>query len=96
MTQPSPRISAFVETAALYAVLNNDNTEAIRIVADMFPNERAAFHDQLSSLMTLLGERCDGCGELAPIGTGVLASPFDPDSRRFLCGSCAAKHRAGN
>jgi hypothetical protein len=89
----TPPVTAFAETAALYAVLNNETSEAIRIIGDMLPGERTTFYDRLGRLITLLGDRCDGCGELAPIGTSVMSNPLDPDSRKFLCGTCAARTR---
>lgn len=52
-----PAVNAFVETAALYAVLNEDIADAERIVADMLPNERAEFAAQLDRLRSLLTDR---------------------------------------
>lgn len=55
MTVPS--VTTFAETAALYAILNNDTDEAMRIVSEMLPNERAEFASQLDRLRTLLTDR---------------------------------------
>ncbi|MFJ9129571.1 hypothetical protein ACIRJS_36300 [Streptomyces sp. NPDC102340] len=53
----APSISTFAETAALYAVLCEDQAEAQRIVRDMFPGERATFAEQLDTLRSLLTDR---------------------------------------
>lgn len=53
----TPPISTFAETAALYAVLNQDTDEAERIVMAMLPNERAHFARQLDELRSLLTDR---------------------------------------
>ncbi|MFG2276760.1 hypothetical protein ACGFNY_44255 [Streptomyces chartreusis] len=52
-----PAVTTFAETAALYAVLNEDMEEAERIVSDMLPNERAEFAQQLDTLRRLLTDR---------------------------------------
>ncbi|MFI7499503.1 hypothetical protein ACIBVL_13500 [Streptomyces sp. NPDC049687] len=54
---PTPSVSTFTETAALYAVLCEDDTEARRIVLDMFPAERAKFAEQLDTLRAMLTDR---------------------------------------
>jgi hypothetical protein len=53
----STPISAFVETAALYAVMNEDADEAKRLVLTMLPGERSGFAHQLDELRTLLTDR---------------------------------------
>lgn len=88
----APSVTAFAETSALYAVLNEDMPEAYRIVGDMLPGERATFAEQLYKLADLLGPRCDGCGALTPVGSSVLTNPLSPD-RQYLCKPCADKHR---
>jgi hypothetical protein len=90
----TPSVTAFPETAALYAVMNDQTSEAIRIIGDMLPGERATFYEQIGRLQTLLGDRCDNCGEPAPIGTSVMTNPLDMESRQFLCGTCAGHVRA--
>lgn len=50
-------ITGFAETAALYAVLQGNETEARRIVADMLPGERAVFAGQLDTLRGMLTDR---------------------------------------
>ncbi|MGW0920662.1 hypothetical protein ACWD3J_16800 [Streptomyces sp. NPDC002755] len=50
-------MTAFAETAALLAVMNRDDARARSIVADMFPNERAEFAEQLDRLRAMLGDR---------------------------------------
>ncbi|MEV4975492.1 hypothetical protein [Streptomyces scopuliridis] len=52
-----PPVNAFAETAALYAVLNEDLSEARRIVGDMHPGERATLARQLDQLRSLLTDR---------------------------------------
>jgi hypothetical protein len=53
MTSP-PTVNAFTETAALYAVLNDDDLDARRIVGQMHAGERATFSAQLSRLMAIV------------------------------------------
>jgi hypothetical protein len=48
--QTQPTTSAFAETAALYAIMTDDISEARRIIRDMLPSERVAFAEQLDSL----------------------------------------------
>ncbi|MFD3484920.1 hypothetical protein [Streptomyces sp. NPDC058665] len=52
-----PAVTAFAETAALYAILNDDQEEAERIVSEMPPNERAEFAGQLDQLQNLMTDR---------------------------------------
>ena len=52
-----PAVTAFSETAALYAILNEDTEEAERIVSEMLPNERAEFAGQLDQLRGMLTDR---------------------------------------
>lgn len=52
-----PAVNAFSETAALYAVLNEDMEEAERIVSEMLPSERAQLAKQLDTLRSLLTDR---------------------------------------
>jgi hypothetical protein len=52
-----PAVTTFAETAALYAVMNDDDQEARRIVQDMYPNERAEFAAQLDRLRAMLTDR---------------------------------------
>lgn len=54
---PTPPVTAFAETAALYAVLNEDMEEAERIVGAMLPGERATLAGQLDQLRNLLTDR---------------------------------------
>jgi hypothetical protein len=85
----APAVTAFAETAALYAVMTEDLPGARRIVGDMLPGERAQLAQQLDQLRELLGPRCDGCDALTPIGTSVLTDPLSP-KRQYLCRDCAA------
>lgn len=89
---PPPPVTAFAETAALYAVLTEDMAEARRIVGDMLPSERATFQQQLDKLVNMLGARCEDCDALTPVGTSVTIRPLGPE-RRYLCKSCADKAR---
>jgi acyl-ACP thioesterase len=52
-----PAVTAFAETAALWAVMNENDIEARRIVADLYPNERAEFAEQLDRLRAMLTDR---------------------------------------
>jgi signal transduction histidine kinase len=49
-----PPVNAFAETAALYAVLNEDLDDARRIVSEMHPGERKTLANQLDVLRSLL------------------------------------------
>jgi hypothetical protein len=89
----TPSVTAFAETATLFAVLNEDWQEVHRIVNDMLPGERATFAEQLNKLAGLLGARCERCDALTPIGTSVTIRPLGPE-REYLCKSCADKARA--
>lgn len=60
-----PAITAFTETAALYAVMTEDLPGARRIVGDMLPGERAQLAQQLDQLRELLG----------PAATAATPSP---------------------
>jgi len=53
----APTVTTFAETAALFAILNDDTEEAERIVSDMLPGERAKFAGQLDRLRNLLTDR---------------------------------------
>lgn len=57
----SPKVTAFTETAALWAVMNDDMVEARRIVDDMLPGERDEFSGQLARLADMLGSYCGKC-----------------------------------
>ncbi|MEV6383108.1 hypothetical protein AB0M31_27310 [Streptomyces sp. NPDC051773] len=81
-----PTVTAFTETAALYAVMNEDLPGARSIVGDMLPGERAQLAQQLDQLRELLRPRCDA---LTPIGASVLTDPLSTD-RQYLCRDCAA------
>lgn len=59
----SPKVTAFTETAALWAVMNDDMVEARRIVDDMLPGERDEFSGQLARLADMLGSYCGRCGK---------------------------------
>jgi hypothetical protein len=87
-------VTAFAETAALFHVLNDDLADARRIVAEMFPSERAVFAEQLDRLRDMLGARCESCDELTPVGTSVTTNPLSPD-RKYLCRRCHAATQAG-
>lgn len=52
-----PAVTAFAETAALWAVTNENDAEARRIVEDLYPNERAEFAEQLDRLRSMLTDR---------------------------------------
>ncbi|WP_046500002.1 hypothetical protein [Streptomyces odonnellii] len=52
-----PPINAFSETAALYAVLSDDDQEAQRLVSSMLPCERAVFAGQLDKLRRMMTDR---------------------------------------
>lgn len=50
-------VTAFSETAALYAVLQGDEMAAERIVGAMLPDERAELADHLDRLRAMLTDR---------------------------------------
>lgn len=52
-----PAVTAFAETAALWAVMNGDDAEARRIVRGLYPNERAELAEQLDRLRAMLTDR---------------------------------------
>lgn len=54
MTGVVPKVTAFDETAALWAVMNSDPGRAREIVNAMLPGERAEFERHLSALMDLV------------------------------------------
>jgi hypothetical protein len=57
MTSQKPAVTAFAETAALWAVMNDNDAEARRIVRELYPNERAEFAAQLDRLRAMLTDR---------------------------------------
>lgn len=48
-----PPVTALAETAALYAVLNDDEGEARRIILNMTASERISFSALLDRLLTI-------------------------------------------
>lgn len=49
----SPSVTAFTETAALYAILTGDQAGARRIINDMHQGEQEIFVDQLNELLSI-------------------------------------------
>ncbi len=49
-----PKVTAFDETAALWAVMNGDSGRARLLIEAMLPGERAEFEAHLSALMDLV------------------------------------------
>jgi hypothetical protein len=86
-TVPTPPVTAFAETAALYAVLNEDYPDARRIVTDMTAAERAEFAGQLDRLRSMLTDEFGNDISIADHHTCLL--PAEQDCR--FCGRC--KHR---
>ncbi|MDW6058119.1 hypothetical protein SAZ11_08450 [Streptomyces sp. FXJ1.4098] len=74
-----PAVTAFPETAALYAILNEDTEEAERIVSGMLPNERAGFGWQLDQLQSMLTDRFGndrgGSANIDDVLTGLFTTP---------------------
>ncbi|MGW0538530.1 hypothetical protein [Streptomyces sp. NPDC003032] len=74
-----PTVTAFPETAALYAVLNKDTEEAERIVSGMLPNERAEFGRQLDQLRSMLADRFGndrgGSSNIDDVLSGLFTTP---------------------
>ncbi len=75
-----PAVTTFAETAALYAMLNEDTEEAERIVSDMLPNERREFADQLDKLRSMLidrfgNDRGDGPSYIDDVLAGKYTGP---------------------
>jgi hypothetical protein len=50
----SPKINAFIETAALYAIMTGDKLRAKELAESMSGGERREFADQLSRLLFLV------------------------------------------
>ncbi|WP_149563192.1 hypothetical protein [Streptomyces cacaoi] len=88
MNATSESITTFVETSALFAVMDDDLPKARQIIADLFPHERKMFAGQLTRLLNMLGEPCQECGDLTPPTLSVTKPVFGPDSR-YLCRKCA-------
>jgi hypothetical protein len=49
-----PKVTAFDETAALWAVMRGDPGRARRVIESMFPTELAEFEAHLSALMDMV------------------------------------------
>lgn len=49
-----PKVTAFTETAVVYAVLNGDLNRARELIGSMLPGERARFEAQLSEIVNML------------------------------------------
>lgn len=75
-----PAVTAFAETAALWAVMNENDAEARRIVADLYPNERAELAEQLGRLRAMLTDRF---GNDIATSSGPRVRVLD-DEGRFL------------
>lgn len=73
-----PAVTAFAETAALWAVMNGNDTEARRIVQDLYPNERAEFAEQLDRLRAMLTDRF---GNDIPTGSKPRVQVLDSEGR---------------
>jgi signal transduction histidine kinase len=71
-------VTAFAETAALWAVMNENDTEARRIVADLYPNERAELAEQLDRLRAMLTDRF---GNDIPTGFKPRVQVLDSEGR---------------
>jgi hypothetical protein len=83
----SPRVDAFAETAALYALMQDRGDDASRIIGAMLPGERALFANQLTELAWRLGRPCRNCGALTTEAEAYApAHPHGP--RGHLCRNC--------
>lgn len=49
-----PKVTAFTETAVVYAVLRGDLARARELVNSMLPGEQAEFESQLSTIINML------------------------------------------
>lgn len=54
------RVSSFVETAAMFAVVTEDIDRARALLGEMLPGELAVFADQVNQLADLIDESLDG------------------------------------
>jgi hypothetical protein len=84
-----PRVSAFAETSALYALMCGGRADAGRVIAEMLPGERAEFANLLTDLLGVLGKPCSSCGKLTPANESYI--PIFPASgakRGYLCNDC--------
>ncbi len=73
-----PAVTAFAETAALWAVMSENDAEARRIVADLYPNERAELAEQLDRLWAMLTDRF---GNDIPSGFKPRVQVLDSEGR---------------
>jgi hypothetical protein len=54
MSPVVPKVTAFTETAVVWAVLNGDLARARELVGSMLPAERHIFEEQLSVIVRML------------------------------------------
>jgi hypothetical protein len=86
----APKVTAFTETAALWAVLNEDFSEARRIVDDMLPGERGEFAAQLNRLLGMLGDYCGACGKRVDSSRELVTQVRELGGpRESVCRACA-------
>lgn len=76
----TPAVTTFVETGALWAVMNGDDAKARSIVEDLYPNERAEFAEQLDRLRSMLSDRF---GNDIPTSSASRVQVLD-DEGRFI------------
>lgn len=87
------KVTTFTETAALWAVMNDDVREAQRIVNDMLPNERDEFAGQLRRLLNMLGSYCDRCGARLDSPQDLVTVGIFCAVRETVCRACAGLTR---
>jgi hypothetical protein len=63
---PTPQVTAYAETGALYYLITGQTDETRRVIAEMLPGERTEYASQLTMLLDLLGQPCSGCGDMTP------------------------------
>jgi hypothetical protein len=79
----TPSVTTFVETAALWHVMNEHHAEARRIVTEMSPGERATYASQLDRLRSMLTDDFGNDLSVADQHTCLL-----PPNRIYRCGCC--------
>ncbi|NEA22642.1 hypothetical protein [Actinomadura bangladeshensis] len=90
------KVTAFTETAALWAVMNEDAGNARRIVDEMLPGERDEFAGQLRRLLGLLGSYCDRCGARADSPQDLATVGIFSAVRESVCRACAGLESAAS
>lgn len=70
----------YVETEALLAMMRGDRDEALRLVDEMLPNERASLSAAACALATFADSRnrCPGCDRFVPLTEAITVGLLGP------------------